>query len=315
MCRARYTPCARLHWGRPYVDVISYLRRKVALSRRPWLRSACLRRDGIMARLIDARRVIAAGLLLLISAPAWANPLPDAEAERARRLVRQLAAADFRSREQASSELVRMGPAVEPILREGLVYPDAEVRFRCRHLLPLAMTYDLERRLQVFLAGKETKELPAPAGWLRFKEVAGDDSGSRELFAAMHRYDNEILGKLEKSPAAVRDKVAARCTDLMQMQNFSYNAAATVSPEQLSVTLFACLDPKLKLGPDAQSYLNSALYSLSYRPRTKDLVKTNAALRKLLVKYLDDSPYAASNGLGILANLELKEAVDLARKV
>src|SRR5262249_61797623 len=136
-----------------------------------------------------------AGLFGLRWARAGANPWPAARADRGRRRVRQLGAAAFRAREQASNELVRMGPAVEPILREGLDYPDAEVRFRCRHLLPLAMTYDLERRLQVFLAGKETKEQPAPAGWSRFKEVAGDEAGSRELFAAMHRYDNEPLNK------------------------------------------------------------------------------------------------------------------------
>src|SRR5262249_51649219 len=89
---------------------------------------------------------MAAGVLLVASAPALANnPLTDPEAAKARQLVRQLGDANFRTREQASQELVRMGSAVEPILREGLEYPDPEVRFRCRHILPMAMSYDLER--------------------------------------------------------------------------------------------------------------------------------------------------------------------------
>ena len=183
-----------------------------------------------MVRSLCSRRLIAAGLLLMASAPAWANPLPGADAEKARKLVKQLGATDFRAREQASNELVRMGSAVEPILREGLDFPDPEVRFRCRHLLPLAMSYDLERRLQAFL-GKDDKS--APAGWPRFKEIVGDEAKTRELFAAMHRYDTEFLTKLDKNPAAVRDKLDARCIDLAQMQNYNYSAAANIAPEQI----------------------------------------------------------------------------------
>jgi hypothetical protein len=258
--------------------------------------------------------LIAAGLLLMASAPAWANPLPDTDAEKARRLIKQLGAADFRAREQASNELVRMGSAVEPILREGLDFPDPEVRFRCRHLLPLALSYDLERRLQAFLGSKDAKD--APAGWARFKEIVGDEQKTRELFAAMHRYDTELLTRLDKNPGSVRDRLNARCVDLAQMQNYNYNAAINVAPEQLAFILFACLEPKTKLSPEAQSYLTSALHSLSYRPRTKELVKTSAPIRKLLIKYLTEGgPYSASNGLYIMANLELKEVVELARKV
>ena len=54
----------------------------------------------------------------------------------ARQLVRDLGANDYRTRERASGQLVRMGSAVEPILREGLAAPDPEVRSRCRHILP-----------------------------------------------------------------------------------------------------------------------------------------------------------------------------------
>src|SRR5262249_40974551 len=189
-----------------------------------------------------------------------------------------------------------------------------EVRFRCRHLLPLAMSYDLERRLQAFLGSKEAKD--APPGWSRFKEIVGDDTNTRALFAAMHRYDTELLTKLDKNPGSVRERLDARCMDLAQMQNYNYNAAINIAPEQLAFILFACVEPKGKLSPEAQSYLTSALHSLSYRPRTKELVKTNGAVRKLLVKYVSEGgPYSASNGLYIMANLDMKEAVDLARKV
>src|SRR5262245_13539211 len=188
------------------------------------------RRPEVMARLLNPRRVLAAGLLLVASAPALANnPLTEPEAAKARQLVRQLGDANFRTREQASQELVRMGSAVEPILREGLEYPDPEVRFRCRHILPMALSYDLERRLQTFLAGKEDKDHPAPSGWARFKSIVGDEKPTRELFAAMHRLDPEFLTDLEKKPAAMREKLAGRCVDLAQMQNYGYTAAPAVA--------------------------------------------------------------------------------------
>jgi hypothetical protein len=269
-----------------------------------------------MRPLTSPRRILAAGLLILLAAPTFANPLAESEAEKARKLVRQLASGDFRARESASNELVRMGSAVEPILREGFDYPDPEVRFRCRHLLPLALSYDLEKRLQAFLAQKETKELPPPAGWARFKEIVGDDKQTRDLFAQMHRYDAEIMANLENKPAELRDKLAARCTDLMSMQNYNVSRNTGVPADQLSFILFACLDPKVKLGPEPQSYLNSALHSMSYAPRTKEMVKTSPPIRKLLLKYLSDGgSYAASNSLYILSNLEMPEVVDFARKI
>lgn len=261
----------------------------------------------------STRRAVTAGLLLLLSAPAFANPsLSPPEAERARRLMRQLGDANFHSREQASNELVRMGSAVEPILREGLDYPDPEVRYRCRNLLPRAMGYDLERRLQPFLAGK-SDDIP---GWGRFKEMVGDEAKTRTLFASMVRFDTEFVTKLDKSPAALRDKVDARCRELAAMQNYSYNAQTILPAEQLALMLFACLEPKVGLGTEPQAFFNSALHSLAYRPRVKTMIKENDALRKLLVKYVTDGgPYATANGLYILANLELKEVVDVARKV
>jgi hypothetical protein len=205
-----------------------------------------------------------------------------------------------------------MGSAVEPILREGLSYPDPEVRFRCRTILPLAISYDLERRLQAFLAGREDKDNPAPAGWAKFKAVAGDTPKAREFFAAMHRFDTEFLTKLDKEPAALGQKVAVRSTQFMQAQNSDYNAVPVA--EELALTLLAALEPKVRVNQEAFQYLSMALYSLSSRPRGKYLLKDNVLMRALLAKFLvgGDAPNPYYNFL-VIANLELKECTDFVR--
>jgi hypothetical protein len=263
-----------------------------------------------------ARRCWAAGVLLALAAPAWGNPaLTDKQAEEARQLVRQLGAADFRSRERAADKLVRMGSAVEPILREGLAYPDAEVRFRCRTILPQAISYDLEKRLQVFLSGKDAKDQAAPASWTKFKSIVGDTPKSRELFASMHRYDTQFLNDLEKNPSSLQQKMNTRCMDLMYSQNTG-NQNALVPPEQLALLLFAAQEPKVKPEANSLQFLSSALHSLSYKRGGKDLLKNNDLIRTLLVKYITEgTSYTSYNNLYLVANLELKEGADIAKSL
>src|SRR5262249_3102363 len=116
--------------------------------------------------------------LLICASPLFANTptLSREDTEKALQLLRKLGAKDYKIREGASAEVVRMGRAVEPILRQGMSDTDPEVRFRCRYLLPLAMNYDLEKRISAFLSDKQNKaSLPS---WTKFKEAVGDDSKS-----------------------------------------------------------------------------------------------------------------------------------------
>src|SRR5712692_1660172 len=96
---------------------------------------------------------------LLIGAAAVAsanNPtLSPADREAAIQLVNKLGNPSFKVREDAANRLVRYGRAVEPILRQGLTYPEAEVRRRCEKLIPQAIHFDLENQIRAFLADKD----------------------------------------------------------------------------------------------------------------------------------------------------------------
>ena len=112
--------------------------------------------------------LISTCLLVFAIAPLTANTpeLSREDNEKALQLLRKLGAKDFKIRESAGTQLVRMGRAVEPILRAGLANSDPEIRFRSRYLLPLAMNYDLEKRIQAFLADTGGKaDLPGWARW------------------------------------------------------------------------------------------------------------------------------------------------------
>jgi hypothetical protein len=239
------------------------------------------------------------------------SPLPEKESHKARILVEQLGSPEYRRREEATQQLIKMGAAIESILREGLQMPNPEIRSRCRYILPLALSYDLERRLERFLAGQNDVQNPPPVGWDKFKDLVGDSAKSRELFAAMHRLDTQFLINLTRNPASLQQRMVASCMELMQLQNVG---SFSVPAERLALLLFAAVHPKLKNNVESQSYLGSALLNMSYRQPVKAMMQNNPVLRQLILKFvLEGSVYAANNGLYLLSNLEMKETADVAR--
>jgi HEAT repeat protein len=258
------------------------------------------------------RYLASAGLLVAMAGSAAANSpvLSREENERAHQLLQKLGAKEYKIRESAASELVKMGRAVEPVLRQGLTDADPEIRYRSRYLLPLALTYDLEKRIQVFLTDRQDKA-PLPS-WIKFKEVVGDDQNTRAIFAAMHRTETELLELLDKNPAAAQSKISTRCNEFMMSRNFNYNAP--VAAEQIALLLFATQHSKLKLDDIARANFSSALQSLSFQAVGKSTLKNNGVVRKLIVKYLSNlNEFTIHSDMYLLVNLDLKEGLDIAR--
>ena len=166
-------------------------------------------------------------IVLLASGSVWASPtvpaLSPADKERALQLVYKLGDRSFKVRQAASGELVRMGRAVESVLRQGMQYPDAEIRERCKHLLPLALSYEREKELLAFLADQDDKSKNPLPGWPRFKELAGNDKYARLLFADLYRAQGEFMETLAKDPASLKPVLQTRCQELMTKFNFGGN--------------------------------------------------------------------------------------------
>lgn len=128
-----------------------------------------------MYRLGLAVLVFITGVASGVAAPPDPSVLtiPDAEVSKARTLVQRLGSNVFREREEAQSELLKMGRTAYSALLDGLTHANPEIRFRCKSLLPQAEAADLKARLDVFLAdteGQYDHDLPA---WNEFREAIG----------------------------------------------------------------------------------------------------------------------------------------------
>src|SRR5262245_35836695 len=101
--------------------------------------------------------------LLFGSGLAVAAPPDQATTDKARTPVAQLASPQYRVRERAATELLRLGRGAVVALNEGKKHPDPEVWMRCEQLLPQARALDLEHRIDLFLKDtdlKGTHDLP-----------------------------------------------------------------------------------------------------------------------------------------------------------
>jgi hypothetical protein len=172
------------------------------------------------------------------------------------------------------------------------------------------MQHDLERLIKEFV---DNKDKPTSlAGWDRFKEVAGNEEEARQLFVDLHRVDNEFLELIDSDPSAASTKMSGRCQEFMQARNFGQHIGTST---QVALMLFAILHPKLKIDANAQSFFSSGLYTMSFNPRGKELLKENTAMRKMLVQYILASNQNVNyQNMYLVANLELKEGVDIAKK-
>lgn len=118
--------------------------------------------------------------------PPAAPDIPTELQAKAQLLVRQLGSPSYQAREDATTELIKLGRAARLALAEAVASsPDYEVRARAARLLPRAEAADLQLRIDAFVAdadGKLTHDLP---GWDKFREHVGSDKASRALFAEM----------------------------------------------------------------------------------------------------------------------------------
>ncbi|WP_020469999.1 hypothetical protein [Zavarzinella formosa] len=136
-------------------------------------------------------------VLLLALAPLIQPSPPD---PRLTELVRQLGHRDFKTREAAASELVKVGAGAIPALNMGLKDIDPEIAGRCGRILPKVLSENRNRLLRQ-LTDNPGNPLPEGlAGLKRFIAITGDNKGSRQLYAAMMTEHHAIIEAMEADP-------------------------------------------------------------------------------------------------------------------
>jgi hypothetical protein len=130
----------------------------------------------------------------------------DSEAQK---LVQQLGSQAFAEREAADKALAGMGARGAAAVRVGMNDTDLEIARRCAALWP--------RLWQTEIARTDADRLASYAHplWVRFRNVAGDDPGSRTLFAEMVA-DLDRFRRLEAVEADLEKAGAAYTAELKQ---------------------------------------------------------------------------------------------------
>jgi hypothetical protein len=255
-------------------------------------------------------------LLLAVAGPSMAagaaRELAPAEMEKARALLRRLAERTFKAREQATAELLRLGPAARPILEEGVKDADAEVRRRCGLLLRLATRTDTEIALENYLIKKDSTGLLKLPSWARFSKYVGGDDPAKRLFVEMYCNEGTMLAQLDRSPHEFASKFQEHVLTIQRNLYTPWGIANPISHAKVLALLFMAGDPRL--ADNLQVFY--ALSNLFYQQSVQQGFKDNAGSRKLLVAFLESrtNPSTISQAFYIARQLQLKEALPLALK-
>jgi hypothetical protein len=131
--------------------------------------------------------------------------------------VRRLGHGQYRVRESASRELLRLGPAAVGPLRAGAASTNAERAVRCRNVLAMIEAADREEKLARLIGDPSA---PPPDGLPllgEFLKVAGDGREARELYAKVYRENGPVLMTAAADPTSTT-ALEHVCEDLRRLR-------------------------------------------------------------------------------------------------
>jgi hypothetical protein len=192
--------------------------------------------------------------------------------------VEQLGADSFRARQRAEHELALIGVPAKSALLQGLKSEDAEVRDRCRRLLVAVLEQDYQARVDAFAAdtqGRQDHHLP---GWERYRVLAGETLGARQLFVEMQRSESKLLESAAADPDAGSEMLLSRCEDLQQAASRQLDAdGQPLSLGSIAAAFFIGADPRVPINDRIASYL----YNFSYQPALQTSMRGSSKLDSL----------------------------------
>ena len=222
--------------------------------------------------------------------------VPPEEHSRAETLVRELAHPAYPVRAEAMRTLRQMGRlALEAIGDAVGTDPDPEVRFRCELLLPAAEADDFAARMASFVSdtqGRYDHELP---GWDEFRELAGGDTKSRQLFTQLlaSEPNRAILAGFGRSDEEIAGRLAERMAELQQLMYPRFRPPGfkkyVPTVEDATTVLFAevVLGENVQTAPGVSS--TTLVSQTSFRQAFSD-ADTGPALTRIVRPWLDSRP-------------------------
>lgn len=248
---------------------------------------------------------------------------PGEEQVRATALILRLGDINYRAREAASRELVKMGAAARSALEAGIKNADPEIASRCERLLPLALQSDLLIRIARFekdKGGKEPVDLPF---WPLFRKHVGDDPVSRDSYARLMKFAGVELIDLQKNGDKLGEKYAERLLELNNRQNYNVrrvpNGGNASDPEvdEISVLFLLGCDPRTASDPRLSNLHPNFMYQGPFGTAIAATNGPGVTLRKLFVSWADQrtEPNTISQCLQMMQQHKLPESYAYAMKV
>lgn len=176
---------------------------------------------------------------------------PEVSPEQAAALIEALAAPRFDQRERAMSEILSIGAAMAPYLKEAIASTeDPELALRAQKSLSQMTLDDLESRIEIFLSGSADSTEKARQwfqGWAEFERAIGDSDVIRELFISVMRAHPDATKSLtSETTTAERAAVAERVTASVQLAMLERRQPPTLA-DGVAI-LIPLLDPEVRLG-------------------------------------------------------------------
>ena len=134
-------------------------------------------------------------------------------------LVRKLGSLSFVDREAAHKELMRLGSAALPALRDGLKSDDLEIKRRCKELIPAiekaewaqkANAYEMDRK------GEQQSPLPLQK---EYEKLVGTDPSARTLFAEILRTNGAFLQQMVDASDGRKKVYEMKCRAIFPSSN------------------------------------------------------------------------------------------------
>jgi len=234
--------------------------------------------------------------------------------ETIKKLIEELGADEFATREAATEQLARIGLPAYKAVEDAVQHPDREVRYRAERVLGRIRQTDLQRRLDAFLAGKEaTDDYQLPA-WNRFKKAFGDSEASRKIFVDLTKSDAEMLQTLETNPKGIPELFSARITQNQQFMQFG-GAANQLGFGQIAMLVFVAGEEDVTLNQNHNSvvfnYCNQAAFSEAIMGTSRGDVPKKM-LSRLILRSED---FAAYSAMSLARRFNMKEGLTCAEKI
>ena len=172
-------------------------------------------------------------------------------------LVSQLGAKEFAVRERASDELMQIGTAIIPRMKEvKATADDPEIRLRASEIVRQLTSGDLAAQIESFLAGEDVEF----EGWQTIRGLFGDTQGARDVFVELMTQHPKLVSSLE---GETRDRALAAEAVISVVQNAMTVERRFPNRADVFALLLASVDPKV---PDNATLESQVIMVLNQNP-------------------------------------------------